>query len=118
MNVRLNREWSRLLESYKADHKDPRNRATHMVGIPMILASLPIAATIVGLPLGAALFTGGWALQFLGHHYEGNDPAFFTDRRSLAVGAMWWAQKVGLVSLESEAQQAVTGGRTSTSATV
>lgn len=101
MKVRLNRDWSRLLESYKGDHKDPRNRATHMVGIPMILASLPISATVVGLPLGAALFTTGWAFQFLGHYYEGNDPAFMSDRRSLVVGAMWWAEKVGLVSLES-----------------
>jgi uncharacterized membrane protein YGL010W len=101
MNVRLNREWSLLLERYKGDHKDPRNRATHMVGIPMILASLPISATVIGLPLGAALFTSGWALQFLGHYYEGNDPAFFTDKRSLAVGAMWWAEKAGILSLES-----------------
>jgi uncharacterized membrane protein YGL010W len=106
MKLHLNREWSILLERYKGDHKDPRNRATHMVGIPIILASLPISATVVGLPLGAAMFTGGWALQFLGHYYEGNDPAFFTDRRSLAVGAMWWAEKVGLLSLESEKPEA------------
>ena len=53
------------------------------IGIPMIVASLPISATVVGLPLGATLFTVGWGFQFLGHWFEGNDPAFFGDRRSL-----------------------------------
>jgi uncharacterized membrane protein YGL010W len=52
----------------------------------------------VGLPLAATLFTVGWGFQFLGHRYEGNDPAFFADRRNLLVGALWWASEVGLVS--------------------
>ena len=101
MKVRLNREWSLLLERYKGDHRDPRNQATHMIGIPMILASLPISATIVGLPVGVGLFTTGWAFQFLGHWFEGNDPAFYGDRRNFIVGALWWAQKSGALDLES-----------------
>ena len=113
---------------YAAYHRDPRNVATHVVGVPAIvlslmvllsLASVPgtgvslalvvtaalllyyvaldgalgIAMTIVLLPLlwladrvaglGAAtaltvflvLFIGGWALQLLGHKFEGNRPA-------------------------------------------
>ena len=113
---------------YAAYHRDPRNVATHVVGVPAIvlslmvllsLASVPgtgislalvvtaalllyyvaldgalgIAMTIVLLPLlwladriaglGAAtalavflvLFVGGWALQLLGHRFEGNRPA-------------------------------------------
>jgi uncharacterized membrane protein YGL010W len=113
---------------YAAYHRDPRNVATHVVGVPAIvlslmvllsLASVPgtgvslalvvtavlllyyvaldgalgIAMTIVLLPLlwiadriaglGAApalavflvLFVGGWALQLLGHKFEGNRPA-------------------------------------------
>ena len=55
--LRLNPEWTRLLDDYKAQHQDPRNQACHKVGIPMILASLPIGATVVGLPLAATLFT-------------------------------------------------------------
>ncbi len=102
MKLRLNREWSLLLERYKGDHRDPRNQATHMIGIPMIVASLPIAATIVGLPLGASMFTVGWGFQFLGHYFEGNDPAFFSDRRSLVIGVIWCAQKAGLVDIEVE----------------
>ena len=94
--IRLNREWSELLSSYKDAHTDPRNQACHRIGIPMIAASLPIGATIVGLPLAAGLFTVGWGFQFLGHHYQGNDPAFFGDRRNLVVGLVWWLQKMGV----------------------
>lgn len=94
--LKLNAEWSRLLNEYKADHQDPRNQACHRVGIPMILASLPLGASIIGLPLAVPLFTVGWGFQFAGHFFEGNDPAFFGDRRNLLVGVLWWAQKNGV----------------------
>ena len=102
MKVRINPEWSLLLEQYKGDHQDRRNQLTHMIGIPMILASLPLAVTIVGLPVAVGLFTVGWGFQFAGHYFEGNDPAFFGDRRNLVIGVLWWAQKSGLVQLEHE----------------
>jgi uncharacterized membrane protein YGL010W len=99
MKLNLDAEWKDLLESYREQHRDPRNQACHRIGIPMILASFPVGATIVGLPLAAGMFTVGWAFQFLGHRFEGNDPAFFSDRRQLAVGALWWANKAGLVTV-------------------
>ena len=102
MKIRMNREWSLLLERYKGDHRDKRNQATHMIGIPMIVASLPMIASIVALPMGATLFTVGWGFQFLGHWFEGNDPAFFSDRRSLIVGALWCAEKYGIAELVVE----------------
>jgi uncharacterized membrane protein YGL010W len=94
--IRLNPEWSALLDAYKRDHQDPRNQACHAVGIPMIAASLPIGATIVGLPLAAGLFTVGWGFQFVGHWFEGKPPAFINDKRQLIVGLVWWLQKQGL----------------------
>ncbi len=94
--LRLNAEWTQLLDEYKAMHADPRNQACHRVGIPMIAASIPIGATIVGLPLAAWLFTVGWGFQFLGHYFEGTPPAFFGDRRNLLVGLAWWLQKSGV----------------------
>jgi uncharacterized membrane protein YGL010W len=36
-----------------------------------------------------ALFVAGWALQFLGHRYEGIKPAFFDDVRQLLVGPLF-----------------------------
>jgi uncharacterized membrane protein YGL010W len=101
--LRLNTEWSKLLASYKADHQDPRNQACHAVGIPMIVASFPIGATIVGLPLAAWLFTVGWGIQFVGHTFEGKPPAFLDDRRQLLVGVVWWAEKQGLLRISTPA---------------
>jgi len=94
--LHLNRTWTRLLERYKKEHSDPRNQRCHEIGIPLILASIPIGATIIGLPLSATLFTVGWGFQFAGHAYQGNSPAFFSDPRNLLVGAIWWLEKRGV----------------------
>ncbi len=94
--IELNEEWSRMMEGYSADHQDARNQLCHSIGIPMIAASLPVGATIVGLPLAAALFTVGWTFQFVGHAFEGKKPSFVDDKRQLVVGALWWTQKMGL----------------------
>ena len=51
-----------------------------------ILARL---GTAQGLALAAALFVAGWALQFLGHRFEGMKPAFFDDVRQLLVGPLF-----------------------------
>ena len=37
------------LAMYAAYHRDPRNRATHHVGVPMIVFSLMVAASLVGI---------------------------------------------------------------------
>lgn len=94
--IRLNREWTELVAKYKSDHQDPRNQACHKIGIPMIVASLPIGATLVGLPLAAGLFTVGWGFQFAGHYFEGKKPSFVDDKRSLLIGVLWCAEKYGL----------------------
>ena len=81
-----------MIEKYKQDHQHPVNRALHTIGIPMIVASLPI------LPfnplLGAGMFVFGWILQFVGHAFEGKAPSFFRDPRYLLVGPMWFWRKV------------------------
>jgi uncharacterized membrane protein YGL010W len=101
MAFRLDATWTDLLDKYREQHRDPRNQACHRIGIPMILASFPVGATVIGLPVAASLFTVGWGFQFLGHHFEGNDPAFFSDPRNLLVGALWWAEKQGLVATDA-----------------
>jgi uncharacterized membrane protein YGL010W len=99
--IQLSAEWQQLLQQYKEQHADPRNQACHKIGIPMILASLPVGATIIGLPVAASLFTVGWGFQFAGHYFEGNDPAFFGDRRNLIVGVLWWMEKQGLLQFSA-----------------
>lgn len=135
----------RQLASYAAVHRDPRNKVTHFIGIPVIVFSLllvlalwriPAGDTVitgalvvavlavlgwigldigVGLALGiimvlfwlaaewlarqlgptntwiafAVLFAGGWALQFLGHHYEGKRPALIDNLFQAFIAPMF-----------------------------
>jgi len=83
--------FQRLLESYRRDHQHPMNRATHMVGIPMIVVSLPLFLFNFWWALG--LFVVGWIFQFIGHAFEGNQPSFFRDPRFLLVGPMFIVKK-------------------------
>lgn len=97
--LKLNDEWTDLMRKYEGDHSDPRNQACHKVGIPLIAASLPVGATIIGLPLAAAMFTTGWTFQFVGHYFEGKKPSFVDDKRNVVIGLLWWLKKSG-VSIE------------------
>ncbi len=124
------------MRSYASYHRDPRNKATHFIGVPLIVYAIflllsiselagtenfpiPVTAATVGfticliyyatldlrlallqlpfsaLPLYlanetanlvpplealwifAATFVGGWAIQFVGHYFEGKKPALF-----------------------------------------
>jgi uncharacterized membrane protein YGL010W len=130
------------LGQYAAYHRDPRNIASHFIGIPLIvvavavllsrpqwgggwlspavLASLASAwfylrlelrlgvlmtvllglcvwaghalaqqSTLVWLASGVGMFVIGWAIQFVGHHYEGRKPAFVDDVTGLIVGPLF-----------------------------
>lgn len=75
---------------YKDGHTTLGNKLTHMVGIPMIVASVP--TTFVNPLAGGTLFVAGWALQFAGHYvFEKNEPAFYSDPYYLLVGPLWVA---------------------------
>ncbi|MDO8415376.1 MAG: DUF962 domain-containing protein [Agitococcus sp.] len=100
--IQLNSEWSQLMTQYQEDHQNPRNQFCHSIGIPLIAASLPIGATIVGLPIAVPMFTVGWGFQFIGHYFEGKKPSFTEDRRQLVVGVLWWTQKMGLKLVKTE----------------
>jgi len=101
MPIQLDATWSRLMDAYQADHHNPINQACHKVGIPLIVGSLPVGATLIGLPLAAAMFTTGWTFQFVGHAFEGKKPSFVDDKRALLVGVLWWTKKVGLNLVET-----------------
>ncbi|MCA9641453.1 MAG: DUF962 domain-containing protein [Polyangiaceae bacterium] len=98
--LKLNAEWTALMDSYRDDHQNETNQFCHTIGIPMIAASFPVGATVVGLPLAASMFTVGWGFQFVGHYFEGKPPSFVSDKRSLVIGLLWWAKKVGIDVVE------------------
>jgi uncharacterized membrane protein YGL010W len=87
------------MAQYAREHTQLGTKLTHMVGIPMILASFPTA--VVSPPLAGGLFVGGWALQYVGHYvFEKNHPAFYGDPYYLLVGPVWvaveWAKLFGV----------------------
>ena len=54
-------------------------------------AALAAQTTGVWLAWGLGLFLVGWAIQFVGHHYEGRKPAFLDDLAGLAIGPLFIA---------------------------
>ena len=84
---------------YQREHTTFGNKLTHMVGIPLIVASLP--TTVVNPIAGGSMFVAGWALQYVGHYvFEKNKPAFYSDAYYLLVGPAWvaaeWLDLLGL----------------------
>jgi len=92
------KSWEHWIERYSHSHRHPFNRFCHTIGIPLIVASLPLLVVSIFVPglwkFALAGFLGGWALQFIGHAVEGEPPEFFKDWRFLLVGARWWLAKI------------------------
>ncbi len=71
---------------------DPRYGA---IMASVLGATCAIGTGIAQLPLplwagaAAGLFVGGWALQFVGHYFEGRKPAFLDDLRGLLDGPLF-----------------------------
>ncbi len=58
--------------------------ATCAIGTAIAQLPLPLWAATAG-----GLFVGGWALQFVGHYFEGRKPAFLDDLRGLLDGPLF-----------------------------
>ncbi len=81
-----------FIEKYKAGHRHPINKLTHMFGIPMIVISL--VWVFFHWQVGLTLFILGWILQFIGHAFEGNKPAFFSNPIYLLIGPLWLLKRL------------------------
>lgn len=95
MSARSIEDW---IAEYEQGHQQPMNRRCHTIGIPMITASIlaivPALFVHAVFWVAGGLFVVGWALQFVGHAYEGKPPEFFKDWRFLFVGLRWWFWKM------------------------
>ncbi len=93
-----NRSWDEWIAQYGTSHRNEVNRVCHTIGIPIIVASLllvpffPLDGDLWRVAL--LLFCTGWALQFIGHAFEGKPPEFLNDWRFLLVGLRWWVAKL------------------------
>ncbi|MBZ9783967.1 DUF962 domain-containing protein [Pseudomonas sp. REP124] len=138
------------LGQYAAYHRDPRNIASHFIGIPLIVVAVAVLlsrpqwgggwlspavlvslasawfylrlelrlgvlmtvllglcvwaghvlaqqSTLVWLSSGVGMFVVGWAIQFVGHHYEGRKPAFVDDVTGLIVGPLFVVAEVAFM---------------------
>ena len=65
--------------------------AVSLVNLVLILAALPLGQldTTPWLAWSLGAFVVGWAIQFIGHYYEGKKPAFVDDLRGLLVAPMF-----------------------------
>ena len=55
----------------------------------LIIALMYWLSFAAGPITGIVMFVGGWALQFLGHYYEGKKPAFLKNGLHLLIGPLW-----------------------------
>jgi uncharacterized membrane protein YGL010W len=92
------RSYGEWLAEYELSHQHPVNRRCHTVGIPLIVASLLLVIPAIWFSparwAAGVLFIVGWALQLIGHAYEGKPPEFVKDWRFLFVGVRWWLWKL------------------------
>lgn len=49
------------------------------------------------LSAGGGLFLVGWAIQFIGHYFEGRKPAFIDDLSGLIIGPLFVAAELGFI---------------------
>ena len=94
--LRLSAEWTKLLDSFEELHTEPRNQFCHDIGIPLVLASFPLALFGAGLAVAMTLvIVGGFFVAF-GHRCEGHAPDLVGDPRQLAVAVIWWLERRGV----------------------
>ncbi len=98
-----NIEFEQALSEYKSQHQTAGCIITHMVGVPLLALSLPLA--LLNLRKSLACFVFGWALQLVGHYYfEKNSPVLFTKS-----GKSLWVPIVALYMVGTYWRAVLTG---------
>jgi hypothetical protein len=79
-----------LYSHYDGAHSHPANRALHMIAIPVGLSSIIVVwfHWVIALLLIPAAFALGW----LGHLIEGNQPVFLSNPAHVFVAPLWMAR--------------------------
>ena len=62
----------------------------------------------VGISLFLYTFLGGWVLQFIGHLFEGRQPAFFVNLTQLLIGPLYlWAKVVYFIGMRKKEKETI-----------
>jgi hypothetical protein len=91
------------MEKYEHEHHNGWNKLLHAIGIPIIFAGITLLL-LMQWRWGLVAFVGGWAMLFLGHKIEGNNPAFFQGPVYFLVGPLWVAKEIKARLLGSSKQ--------------
>jgi uncharacterized membrane protein YGL010W len=59
--------------------------------------ALAAQSTAIWLGFGIGLFVLGWAIQFIGHYFEGRKPAFVDDIMGLIIGPLFVAAELAFL---------------------
>lgn len=100
------------MTNYRAEHRTFGCRVSHMIGVPMIVTSVPLV--FVYWPAAIALFVVGWSFQLASHRYfEHNQPVLAADPKNprtyvaaLMFVAQEWSQVVSRRRLSEAAPAA------------
>ena len=60
------------IQNWLSRHQDPTSFWLHMIGVPACFVATPIFLVLHEWLVAAALFVGGYALQFIGHLIQGD----------------------------------------------
>ena len=80
--------WTREFAHYLNEHRNPLNRATHMVGVPLLLATAIVGLCQQNWTMAVVGQLVGWTIQIAGHRIEGNRPALLKRPISFLMGAL------------------------------
>lgn len=92
--------WTREFAYYLHEHRSPLNRLTHMVGVPLLLATAVVGLWRQDWTMVVVGQLVGWAFQIAGHRIEGNRPALLKRPISFLMGPLMvlveFAERLGL----------------------
>jgi uncharacterized membrane protein YGL010W len=71
-------------------------------------AAVAAHSTALWLTFGIGMFVAGWAIQFIGHAFEGKKPAFVDDLVGLLVGPLFIVAEAGFaLGLRDDLREAI-----------
>ena len=93
--VRPDSYWEREFTLYLAEHRHPANKATHFVGIPLLIATAVGALVLLDWRLFLGGQVLGWAIQLVGHRIEGNRPVLLERPSAFLMGPLMVLVELG-----------------------
>src|SRR5262245_50930619 len=80
--------FEREFALYLREHRHPLNRASHMIGIPVLVGTGALGILLLNWRLFVGGQLVGWAFQLVGHRFEGNRPALLKRPISFLLGPL------------------------------